>query len=118
MEEYLESFNKLVRDNIPAIIKDEGGEAETYIVEDDEIFQQILLSKLEEESLEISSADEDHLLEELGDMESVIDALLKLKGWTRQDLENQQAKKDIERGKFEKRIILKQVKRKAVKKDE
>jgi predicted house-cleaning noncanonical NTP pyrophosphatase (MazG superfamily) len=108
-----EQFNKLVRDKIPAWLEENGAEVETYRVESDEIFQEVLLSKLEEEAIEVSSAEEkSHLLEELGDMESVIDALLKLNGWTREDLELQQKQKDALKGTFEKRIILKSTKEK------
>lgn len=104
------SINKLVRDKIPEILKAEGVGAETYKVEDDQIFTEILLSKLEEEALEASEAEaKDDLLEELGDIETVIDHILEVNGWTREDLELQRIKKDQENGEFKKRIILKAV---------
>lgn len=103
-----QQFNKLVRDKIPELIKEEGWVAETIEVKDDEVFKQVLLSKLEEEALEIGGAEgKSELLEELGDMETVVDALLEINGWTREELKIQQDKKDREKGVFKKRLYMK-----------
>jgi predicted house-cleaning noncanonical NTP pyrophosphatase (MazG superfamily) len=101
------SFNKLVRDKVPEILKEDGIKTEIYQVSDKQIFKEVLLSKLEEEALEASEADEGHLLEELGDIETVIDAILELKGWSRKQLLAQQTKKDKQVGTFNKKIVLK-----------
>ena len=97
--------NKLVRDRIPEIIESKGEIAVTDVL-GDEAYLDALLGKIAEESLEIARSDNDHLLEELGDLETLVDALLKVKGWTREDLLTQQKAKDEERGTFEKRIFL------------
>lgn len=99
-------WNKIVRDGIPQLIEDSGGKSEIRIVDDKEEFDQLMRFKLAEEVLEVQEADSDHLLEELGDLETIVDTLLSLHGFSRDNLINQQAQKDTERGKFGKRIFL------------
>jgi predicted house-cleaning noncanonical NTP pyrophosphatase (MazG superfamily) len=99
-------YKKLVRDKIPEIIKNSGGEADIEVIGDDQGYLQALLAKLGEEVEEVRRAEADHLLEELGDVETVVEAILKVKGWKAEDLRTQKDRKDEERGKFEKRIFL------------
>ncbi len=105
------SLNKLVRDKIPEILEAEGAKAETYTVADKAIFREVLLSKLEEEALEASESEDSGLLEELADIETVIDELLKINGWNREDLLRQQAKKDQEMGAYTKKLIIKLIRK-------
>jgi predicted house-cleaning noncanonical NTP pyrophosphatase (MazG superfamily) len=100
-------MGKLVRDRIPEIIDKNGGVADTEVISDDQAYLQALLTKLGEEVEEVQSAKEDHLLEELGDVETVVEAILQAKGWTEEELKVQKDKKDEDRGKFDKRIFLK-----------
>lgn len=98
--------NKLVRDRIPEIIEEQGVTVKTEVVEDKVRLIRLLLDKLEEEAQAATLADDEHLLEELGDIESVIDGILKLTGISRQQLKDQQDSKDTVRGGFEKGIFL------------
>ncbi|OGE30924.1 hypothetical protein A2631_04560 [Candidatus Daviesbacteria bacterium RIFCSPHIGHO2_01_FULL_44_29] len=100
-------YNKLVRDNIPTILKQKGIEADAQIVKNDQAYKRLLCRKLIEEAREAAVADETHLLEELGDIETVIDALLDLNNSSRVELEVIKDQKDARRGRFIKRIFLK-----------
>lgn len=103
-------YNKLVRDNIPSILKQKGIEADAQVVKNDKAYKRLLCLKLIEEAREAAVADEGHLLEELGDIETVIDALLDLNKSSRLDLEVIKDQKDARRGRFIKRIFLKTTK--------
>lgn len=111
MEIEAREHNKLVRDGVPEWIEKNGGVAEVKIVKNDDVYLSLLLQKLVEEAVEVSKAvDKEHLIEELGDVESVVDAILWISGVTREELEAQKKKKDKEKGKFKKRIFLKRTK--------
>lgn len=99
-------YNKLVRDNIPEIIKQKGETAETCVL-DDRKYHKYLCRKLKEEVFEYLQSGK---TEELADIAEVIDALAVLKGSSFEqvlEIKEQKAKKN---GKFEKRIFLKSVK--------
>lgn len=99
--------NKLVRDNIPEYLKGQGVESEIEVIDDDARLFRLLIDKLEEEAQEAGVALEDkELLDELADVESVIDGILKLKGWTRKELITAQEEKDAKRGRYDKKIFL------------
>ncbi|OGF30224.1 phosphoribosyl-ATP pyrophosphohydrolase [Candidatus Falkowbacteria bacterium RIFOXYD2_FULL_35_9] len=97
--------NKLVRDLIPQIIEDDGDEAVTRVLEDDEYYQ-ALKDKLLEEVEEYLESD-DH--EELADVLEVIRALVDYHSMTYEDLENTRKMKLQERGGFSERIFLSEV---------
>lgn len=99
-------WNKIVRDGIPEIIQQSGGIAKTRIIEDSGELDRLIRQKLNEEAVEIQQADTEHLLEELGDLETAVDALLAIHGITREELAKQQKDKDFHRGTFSKRIFL------------
>lgn len=96
------TYNKLVRDNIPAIIESEGQTCTTHILSDDEYIK-ALESKLDEEVAEYHS---DKTLEELADIAEVIHALCVAHGHSIHDLESIQLKKANEKGTFSKKIYL------------
>jgi predicted house-cleaning noncanonical NTP pyrophosphatase (MazG superfamily) len=99
--------NKLVRDRIPEYLKENGVEPEIEVIEDEVRYLRLLIDKLDEETQEAGVALEDaDLLEELADIESVVDGILKAKGWTRKDLKDVQDEKDERRGKFDEKIFL------------
>lgn len=98
--------NKLVRDKIPQIIEGDGMVAITEVMEDDETYKENLRRKLVEEAQEATKAGPEHILEELGDVRTVLEALLKVYGFTWEQLEEQQKTKDEARGAFDKRIFL------------
>src|SRR5438309_1408274 len=98
--------NKLVRDNIPEILEDKGIEVEEQIMLDPREYEKALRDKLVEESQEVLESDSEHLLEEMGDVMSVLDAMCAFYGFSAENLLTQQKRKDIERGTFKGRIKL------------
>jgi len=95
--------NKLVRDKIPAIIKQNGGTANTMRLDDDAAYFNALNEKLKEEMNEYF---EDYSIDELADIVEVIHAIVRHKGLTVDDLERARLEKYNERGGFENRIYL------------
>ena len=97
----MESYNKLVRDNIPDHLDAKGISYEKRIADVEE-YKKELIKKLDEEIkefLEIKNT------EELADIIEVIEALRKLPEFS--DVEEVRIKKLKDKGGFEKKIILK-----------
>lgn len=95
-------YNKLVRDNIPEIIKSKGSNPIIHIADDEE-FEVALRNKVQEEVNEFL---ENVCIEEAADILEVIQALCDFKKVDLSNLEEVRKKKVEERGGFEKRIIL------------
>ena len=103
-------FNKLVRDNIPDIIRNNGEEAITRVLSDEE-YKEELLKKLSEETSEvINASSKDELLEELADVLEILKALAELNNKTLEDVIEIAREKRLKRGGFEKRIFLEKTK--------
>ena len=101
-------YNKLVRDNIPNIIKNKGEEPVVRILEDDE-YKIELEKKLYEEYQEVIEVSGSDRLEELADMLEVIRALVKLENNDLNDIIKIADEKNKKRGCFEDRIFLEKV---------
>lgn len=101
-------YNKLVRDNIIDIIKN-NGEEPIYSILDDSNYVSCLEKKLYEEYLEVIEASGDDRIEELADMLEVIEALAKTCNKTLEDVLLVKNNKKNKRGGFEKKIFLKKV---------
>lgn len=99
------TYNKLVRDNIPAIIEAKGAACETEILSDAD-YLRLLDAKLDEELAEYH---QDQNLEELADLMEVIYACAKARGYTVAELEALRAEKAEKRGGFDRKILLKTV---------
>lgn len=99
------SYNKLVRDYIPAIIEAQG---KTCVVEvlSGEDYQRMIDAKLDEELAEYHK---DPNLEELADLLEVLLAAAGARGYTREQLEAARIRKAAERGGFDRRLLLKEV---------
>lgn len=99
------AYHKLVRDRIPEIIESDG---KTCVCEtlSDEDYLSLLDQKLDEELAEYQ---ESKSLEELADLLEVIQAVVKARGWTLEELEHVRANKAAKRGGFDKKILLKEV---------
>lgn len=99
------TYNKLVRDNIPDIIKASGKTAVTEILSDSK-YVKALDKKLSEELAEYQESKD---IEELADLQEVIYAIIKAKGISVAEFEKIRINKADKRGGFEKRILLKEV---------
>ena len=98
-------YNKLVRDNIPEIIKNSGKECDIEILSDEE-YLQMVDAKLDEELAEYHK---EQNLEELADLLEVLYAAAKARGYSAEELEACRIKKQKERGGFGKKILLREV---------
>ena len=98
-------YNKLVRDRIPEIIE---ASEKTCTVETltDEKYIAMLDAKLNEELAEYQ---ESKSLEELADLLEIMDAVVKARGYSGDELTEVRRKKREARGGFEKKVLLKEV---------
>ena len=99
------TYYKLVRDRIPEIIEADGKTCVCETLSDDD-YLTLLDQKLNEELTEYQ---ESKSLEELAHLLEVMQAAVKARGWTLEDLERVRADKAAKRGGFEKKILLKEV---------
>lgn len=98
-------YNKLVRDNIPAIIRRNNLQCDITTMNEDE-FRQALLAKLQEEAQEVAEADQDGLITELADLYEVIDTIIATYGIDPEAVRDMQVRRREERGGFTQRIRL------------
>ncbi len=98
-------YHKLVRDFIPEIIEKAGKKCSVTILSDED-YRNFLEKKLDEE---LSEYKQSHDLEEMADLLEVIYALIKVQGFTPEDLEALRLQKAQKRGVFEKKLLLKEV---------
>lgn len=102
-------YNKLVRDNIPEIIRKNGGEPYTRILSDEE-YKKELEKKLYEEYNEVlNTSSKEERIEELADMLEIISALAKVEGQELEDVISCAKQKNIKRGAFDNKIFLEKV---------
>lgn len=97
---------KLVRDLIPEIISRQGKNPITRVLDNEE-YKKELISKLFEEVQEFQ---QDPNIEELADIIEVFEATLEAFGFNHQELKIARDKKNGERGKFDQRIFLEEIK--------
>ena len=95
-------YNKLVRDNIPDIIRKQGENPCTRIL-DAEAYNHALEQKLDEETAEYHK---EKNLEELADILEVVYALAENMGSSKEDLHRVYDQKHEARGSFRQRIFL------------
>lgn len=98
------SYNKLVRDKIPEIIKASNRTPKCKVLNENQEYQRYLIEKLQEEVLEFT---ENPCVEELADVREVIDALSEIEGF--EDVISVQKRKKEERGGFADRVLLVEV---------
>ncbi len=106
------TYDKLVRDNIPAIIESAG---KTCVVEemDDERYFAKLIEKLHEElqefEREFDALNDENAIKELADLEEVLLAIVDGIGVSRESFERIRLAKLSSNGGFEKKLLLKEV---------
>ena len=103
-------YNKLVRDRIPEIIRNNGENPEIRILSDEE-YKEELEKKLLEEYNEVLNASGSDRIEELADMLEVMISLAALEEKSLDDVIFEADKKREKRGGFKEKIYLKRVER-------
>lgn len=98
-------YKKLVRDNIPEIIEQQGDEPVLRVLEQNE-YKKSLIEKLKEEVEEFTL---DQSVEELCDILEVIEALEKALDFSKELIQETKQKKVKKKGAFEKKIFLEKV---------
>jgi predicted house-cleaning noncanonical NTP pyrophosphatase (MazG superfamily) len=96
-------YDKLVRDEIPRVIREDGATPVTHRV-DGTAYERRLAAKLEEEAAEFA-ADRDP--EELADVLEVVETLVETVG--RDRVADARERKAAERGRFEEGVVLERV---------
>ncbi len=101
----MKKYNKLVRDKIPEIIRQNNKNVITEIL-DEERYKKELDRKLVEE---VNEYIKDDNIEEIADVLEVIYAILDYKKVSKEEVEKIRTNKKINRGAFSRRIYLKNV---------
>lgn len=96
------TYNKLVRDNIPNIIKSNGENPVTRILDDDEYFSELNKKLLEE----VNEYLNDNNTSEIADILEVIRAILDFNNISYEDMEKIRIDKATKRGAFKEKIYL------------
>lgn len=98
----MREYNKLVRDNIPKIIEQDGNIPITRILDDEEYLKELDKKLLEE----VNEYLNDQNIEELADIYEVFLAILKARKIELEELENVRKAKILKKGAFEEKIYL------------
>jgi predicted house-cleaning noncanonical NTP pyrophosphatase (MazG superfamily) len=101
----IKKYRKLIRDNIPAIIKKDGKTCQVVVLDDKE-YLVALTDKLGEELKEYQA---DFSMEELADMQEVINAIVKANGLSKEQFDALREKKRLTNGGFDKKLMLLEV---------
>ena len=102
----IRKYDKLVRDNIPEIIVQQGNVPVIRELSESEYISELEKKMLEEIHEYIESKD----VEELADLVEVVESLLYVLGYDLETFNAIRLRKNRENGKFEKRIFLECVK--------
>lgn len=98
--------NKLVRDNIPEIIRNDGHVPVTRILGEQERLP-AALDKVVEEAQELKDSKGE--LSEFADVSAILEAAVKAAGYTIEQVEQAKQQKKVDRGGFEDWIFLEKV---------
>lgn len=100
------TYNKLIRNKIPQIIKSNGKIPTTRILPKDEYIKELCKKTQEELTEYIEAKTKPDKLEELSDLLELINPLFKHEGTTIEEINNIRKKKAEERGGFSDRVFL------------
>ncbi|EOO75027.1 MULTISPECIES: nucleoside triphosphate pyrophosphohydrolase [Bacillus cereus group] len=103
------TYNKLIRNKIPQIIKANGKTPTTRILPEDEYIKEICKKTQEELTEYIEATTKPDKLEELSDLLELINALAEHEGTTLEEIDAIRKKKAEERGGFQNRVFLVEV---------
>ena len=107
MSKDFHEVNRLARDLMREYFDKKGVEYQTRFLEHDDEFREALYAKIIEETEELLEAtDEENFLEEMADVVEVFHAILKLKGFSWEDMEEVRKAKLEDRGGFETRLFI------------
>jgi predicted house-cleaning noncanonical NTP pyrophosphatase (MazG superfamily) len=102
----IQTYNKLVRNRIPEIIRKAGKTSNTRILSKIE-YENELKKKLIEESKEVESAtSREDLINELVDVKELYHAIIRLYDIDEKEIETHRIEKNEKNGSFDKRIFL------------
>lgn len=102
-------YQKLVRDRIPEIIKENGEAPVTRVLSESE-YKEALAEKLSEESEEVAEAStREAVMKELADVLEVVEAAVSAWGIDQETIQAYKKKKRDKRGGFTERIYLEDV---------
>jgi len=101
-------FNKLVRDQVLQRCLDDPKVRTEYRFLDAGEFKKELIAKVHEEAAEIPVVEvpDDEVLSEIADVQAVIDSLIEVYGYTKEDVAVAQRQKAAKNGAFEKRAYI------------
>lgn len=102
-------YNKLVRDNIPEIINEDGCKAVIRILSDQEYKTELEKKLLEEYNEVLGTITTEERIEELADMLEIIQSLAVIENKTLDNIVEIAKIKRLKRGGFEKKIFLEKV---------
>ncbi|WIG13414.1 nucleoside triphosphate pyrophosphohydrolase [Bacillus thuringiensis] len=102
----MSTYNKLIRNKIPQIIKSNGKTPTTRILPEDEYIEELCKKTQEELTEYIKAKTKPDKLEELSDLLELINALAEHEGATLEEINNIRKKKAEERGSFSNRVFL------------
>lgn len=102
-------YNKLVRNEIPSIIINNGGKPYTKILDDKSYKEELEKKLLEEYNEVLNSTTQEERIEELADMLEIIESLANIEGKELNDVIETAKDKKIKRGGFSKKIYLEKV---------
>lgn len=110
-DEYVGAYDKLVRDDIPAVVREDGNRPITRRVDGD-AYERYLAAKLVEEATEYAEALESNEADpvaELADVHAVLDAIVEASAATPTDVRERRDAKASARGGFEDGIVLERI---------
>lgn len=97
--------NKLIRDNLPTLLKAKGIEVYTEPLTEEESLEALKLKLLEEAQEVITASSLKEIEEELADVIEVLQALLKAYGLSAESLEKTRQEKHRQKGGFEQKVF-------------
>ena len=102
----MQTYNRLIRNKIPQIIKSNGKTPITKLQNEDEYIEELCKKTQEELTEYIEAKTKPDKLEELSDLLELINALAEHEGTTLEEINNIRKKKAEERGGFSDRVFL------------